>query len=85
MSRSDCFLTVAFTSLDWQIGYDGVRLTSQNCCPYRVICDVDHGMTISTEVNSKLVCQSALAATSTVLPAEISLERVGEWAKEMTI
>jgi hypothetical protein len=53
------------------VGYDGARLTSQNCGPYgpihpRVICDVDHGMTILAEANSQLVYQSALAGTSTL-------------------
>jgi hypothetical protein len=42
---------------------------------------------VSTETNSLLVYQSALAATGTlaILSAEISLERVGERAKEMRI
>jgi hypothetical protein len=44
-------------------------------------------MMVSTKANSKLVYQSALAATSTlaVLSAGTSLERVGEWAKELRI
>jgi hypothetical protein len=50
-------------------------------------CDVDHGKMVSTGTNSYLVYQSAQAVTSTlaVLSAETSLERVGEWAKEMII
>jgi hypothetical protein len=42
---------------------------------------------VSTEANSKLVHQSALAATSSlaVLSAEAYLEQVGEWTKEMKI
>jgi hypothetical protein len=49
--------------------------------------DVDHGMILSTDSNSYLVYQSALAVTSTlsVLTEKTSLERVGEWAKEMRI
>jgi hypothetical protein len=49
-----------------------MRLVSQNCGLYRpivhprVICDVNHGTTILTEVNFQLVYHSAMAATSTV-------------------
>jgi hypothetical protein len=47
-------------------------------CSFPGDCDVDHGMMVSTGANSKLICHSALSA-------EISQERVGEWAKEMRI
>jgi hypothetical protein len=44
-------------------------------------------MMVSIGTDSELVYQSALAATGSVavLSAEISMERVGEWAKEMII
>jgi hypothetical protein len=72
------------------IGYDGVRLTSQNCCLYepivrpRVIamwimeCWYRLGLTPNSSTR-------ALWQPPAVLSAEISLERVGEWAKEMRI
>jgi hypothetical protein len=72
---TQCVAFTEFTTcsaLSLLIGYDGVRLTSQNCGLYGpvihpwVICSVDHGRMILTEVNSQLVYQSALAATSTV-------------------
>jgi hypothetical protein len=52
----------------WKIGYDGVRLTSQNCGLYgpfvhpRVILQFGPWMMILTGANSQLVYQSTLAA-----------------------
>jgi hypothetical protein len=90
-SRLQDIFTFSLPYKDWWIGYDGVRLTSQNCCLYGPIVHprliVDHGMMVSTGANSHLVYQSSLAATSSlaVVSPEISLKRVGEWTKEMRI
>jgi hypothetical protein len=81
------------SSSHWYIGYDGVRLTSQNCGLYGPVfifgwlqCgpwynDIDWGWLLTRPPERSGSHQYCLA----VLSAKTSLERVVEWAKVMRI